>query len=35
MKYSVVIATYNRAGDLRDTLESLRGLRGDLVRVLP
>ena len=29
MKYSVVIATYNRAGDLRDTLASLAGLRPD------
>jgi len=29
MKYSVVIATYNRAADLRDTLESLAGLRPD------
>ena len=27
MRYSVVIATYNRAGDLRDTLASLAGLR--------
>ena len=27
MKYSVVIATYNRAGDLRDTLASLAELR--------
>jgi glycosyltransferase involved in cell wall biosynthesis len=27
MKYSVVIATYNRAADLRDTLASLAGLR--------
>ena len=27
MKYSVVIATYNRAADLRDTLVSLSGLR--------
>jgi glycosyltransferase involved in cell wall biosynthesis len=27
MKYSVVIATYNRASDLRDTLASLAGLR--------
>jgi glycosyltransferase involved in cell wall biosynthesis len=27
MRFSVVIATYNRAGDLRDTLESLAGLR--------
>jgi glycosyltransferase involved in cell wall biosynthesis len=27
MKYSVVIATYNRAGDLRETLNSLAGLR--------
>jgi glycosyltransferase involved in cell wall biosynthesis len=29
MKYSVVIATYNRARDLRDTLASLAGLRPD------
>lgn len=29
MKYSVVIATYNRAADLRATLESLAGLRPD------
>lgn len=29
MKYSVVIATYNRARDLRDTLTSLAGLRPD------
>lgn len=29
MKYSVVIATYNRARDLRDTLSSLAGLRPD------
>lgn len=29
MKYSVVIATYNRAGDLRGTLQSLSGLRPD------
>lgn len=27
--YSVVIATYNRAGDLRDTLRSLAGLQPD------
>jgi len=27
MKYSVVIATYNRANDLRETLDSLSGLR--------
>jgi glycosyltransferase involved in cell wall biosynthesis len=27
MKFSVVIATYNRAADLRDTLQSLAGLR--------
>jgi glycosyltransferase involved in cell wall biosynthesis len=27
MKYSVVIATYNRAADLRETLQSLAGLR--------
>jgi len=27
MKYSIVIATYNRAADLRDTLDSLAGLR--------
>lgn len=27
MKYSVVIATYNRAADLRDTLASLAGVR--------
>jgi glucosyl-dolichyl phosphate glucuronosyltransferase len=27
IKYSVVIATYNRASDLRDTLSSLAGLR--------
>lgn len=29
MKYSVVIATYNRATDLRETLRSLAGLRPD------
>src|SRR5437868_9552297 len=29
MKYSVVIATYNRANDLRDTLTSLSRLRPD------
>jgi glycosyltransferase involved in cell wall biosynthesis len=29
MKYSVVIATYKRAGDLRDTLHSLAGLQPD------
>jgi glycosyltransferase involved in cell wall biosynthesis len=29
MKYSVVIATYNRAADLRETLDSLAGLRPD------
>jgi glycosyltransferase involved in cell wall biosynthesis len=29
MKYSVVIATYNRATDLRDTLRSLAALRPD------
>jgi glycosyltransferase involved in cell wall biosynthesis len=29
MKYSVVIATYNRAADLRETLGSLAGLRPD------
>ena len=29
MKYSIVIATYNRAGDLRDTLASLAGLQPD------
>ena len=29
MKYSIVIATYNRAADLRDTLASLAGLRPD------
>jgi glucosyl-dolichyl phosphate glucuronosyltransferase len=29
MKYSVVIATYNRAADLRDTLKSLARLRPD------
>ena len=29
MKYSVVIATYNRAADLRQTLASLAGLRPD------
>jgi glycosyltransferase involved in cell wall biosynthesis len=29
MKYSVVIATYNRAADLRGTLDSLAGLRPD------
>lgn len=29
MTYSVVIATYNRAADLRDTLGSLSGLRPD------
>jgi glycosyltransferase involved in cell wall biosynthesis len=29
VKYSVVIATYNRAHDLRDTLRSLSGLRPD------
>jgi GT2 family glycosyltransferase len=27
MKFSIVIATYNRAGDLADTLESLAGLQ--------
>ena len=27
MRFSVVIATYNRAADLRQTLESLAGLR--------
>jgi glycosyltransferase involved in cell wall biosynthesis len=27
MKYSIVIATYNRAADLRDTLDSLAGLQ--------
>ena len=29
MKYSIVIATYNRAADLRETLRSLAGLRPD------
>jgi glycosyltransferase involved in cell wall biosynthesis len=29
MKYSIVIATYNRAGDLRETLHSLAGLSPD------
>ena len=29
MKYSVVIATYNRADDLRETLKSLAGLQPD------
>ena len=29
LKYSVVIATYNRAADLRDTLDSLAGLQPD------
>ena len=29
MTYSVVIATYNRAADLRETLQSLAGLRPD------
>ena len=29
MKYSVVIATYNRAADLRSTLASLAGLHPD------
>ena len=29
MKYSIVIATYNRAADLRETLTSLAGLRPD------
>jgi glycosyltransferase involved in cell wall biosynthesis len=29
MKYSIVIATYNRAGDLRGTLDSLAALRPD------
>ena len=29
LKYSVVIATYNRASDLRDTLRSLAGLEAD------
>ena len=29
MRYSIVIATYNRAGDLRDTLQSLAGLSAD------
>ena len=29
MKYSVVIATYNRAADLRETLRSLAGLQAD------
>jgi len=29
MKYSIVIATYNRAADLRDTLASLAGLTPD------
>lgn len=29
MKYSIVIATYKRAADLRDTLASLAGLRPD------
>jgi glycosyltransferase involved in cell wall biosynthesis len=28
-KYSVLIATYNRAGDLRDTLSSLASLQPD------
>jgi len=29
LKYSIVIATYNRAGDLRETLHSLAGLQPD------
>ena len=29
MKYSIVIATYNRASDLSQTLDSLAGLRPD------
>ena len=29
MKYSIVIATYNRAADLRETLQSLAGLHAD------
>jgi glucosyl-dolichyl phosphate glucuronosyltransferase len=29
VKYSIVIATYNRAADLRETLQSLAGLRPD------
>ena len=29
MKYSIVIATYNRADDLRETLKSLAGLHAD------
>ena len=29
MKYSIVIATYNRAADLRETLKSLAGLQPD------
>ena len=29
MKYSIVIATYNRAADLRETLKSLAGLHAD------
>jgi len=29
LKYSIVIATYNRAADLRDTLKSLAGLQPD------
>jgi glucosyl-dolichyl phosphate glucuronosyltransferase len=29
MKYSIVIATYNRAGELRETLQSLAGLQPD------
>ena len=29
MKYSVIIATYKRAADLRETLQSLAGLRPD------
>jgi len=29
VKYSIVIATYNRAADLRDTLDSLAGLQPD------
>jgi glycosyltransferase involved in cell wall biosynthesis len=29
LKYSIVIATYNRAADLRETLKSLAGLRPD------
>jgi glycosyltransferase involved in cell wall biosynthesis len=29
MKYSIVIATYNRAADLRDTLASLAGIQAD------